>query len=154
MRSSEKSPKQPVFKSIALILGLLLPALPVLETVLTAGAQARVRIETGRDLHAACNALANHHLDPQTPAPRQALFCRQYLMGYFGSLRYLHEDESLKRAFDLPARDPLDCLNIDGPRSYDQLAQQIVRTGDWNPQLMDEPAVKLAQKTFSDRPPC
>ena len=69
-------------------------------------------------------------------------------------LRYLHEDERLKRSFEAPAPNPLGCINIDGPRSWDQLAQQIVRTGDWNPQLLDEPAVKLAQKTFADRPPC
>lgn len=153
MRSTKMNPERPVFKSAALIFGLCMLAPPVL--LAAAGeTQARVRIETGRDLQDACAALARHHLAPQTPTPRDALFCRQFLMGYFGSLRYLHDDERLKRTFDAPSSDPLLCINIDGPRSYDQLAQQVVRTGEWNPQLMDEPAVKLAQKTFSDRPPC
>lgn len=153
MRSTTKSRNRPVFKSAELIFGLSLLLLTALATAAGA-AEPRSRIETGRDLHAACEVLAMHRLNPQTPTPRLALFCRQYLMGYFNSLRYLHEDEKLKRAFNTPSQNTLACINIDGPRSYDQLAQQIVRTAEWNPQLMDEPAVKLAQKTFSDRPPC
>ena len=151
MRSAKKRPKQAVFTSIALIFGLCLPGMAVL---LPPEAEARVRIETGRDLHAACDALVAHQLNPTMPMSREARYCRQYLEGYFNVLRYLHEDEKLKRSFEAPAPNPLGCINIDGPRSWIQLAQQIVRTGDCNPQLMDEPAVKLAQKTFADRPPC
>ncbi|PKQ07626.1 MAG: hypothetical protein CVT72_02480 [Alphaproteobacteria bacterium HGW-Alphaproteobacteria-11] len=151
MRSYEKRPKRPVFALSSLIFGAVLLVLPLIAP---GAAEARVRIETGADLRAACAVLAEHHLNPKSPAPREALFCRQYLMGYFGSLAYLHEDERLKRAFNTPSQNTVACINIDGARSYDQLAQQIVRTADWNPQLMEEPAVKLAQKTFSDRPPC
>ncbi|MDO8838571.1 MAG: hypothetical protein Q7V31_06540 [Parvibaculum sp.] len=41
------------------------------------------------------------------------------------------------RSFETLAPNPLGCINVDGPRSPDQLAQQIVRADDWNPQLMD-----------------
>lgn len=95
----EKEPGTGGFKSVALIFGLCLPGLAILTGLLPADAEARVRIETGRDLHAACSALADHQLNPTTPTPREALYCRQYLMGYFNALRYLHEDERLKRSF-------------------------------------------------------
>lgn len=117
-------------------------------------ADARMRIETGRDLHTACAALAEHALDPEKQMPAQARYCRQYVSGYFESLRHLHNENPGKGIYAPSGRDPYACLNLDGPRSYDQLARQIVRTGDWNPQLLDGDAILLIRKAFSDNPPC
>lgn len=113
-----------------------------------------MRIETGRDLHAACTVLAENALNPQKPTPAPALYCRKYLAGYFESLRYLRDDKASKSIYGPAEGDPYACLNVDGPRSYDQLARQVVRTGDWNPNLLDGDAILLVRKAFSDNPPC
>ena len=66
----------------------------------------------------------------------------------------MHNEEVGKGIYAPSGQDPYVCLNLDGPRSYDQLARQIVRTGEWNPHLLDGAAINLANKAFSDRPPC
>ncbi|MBI1261353.1 MAG: hypothetical protein GC184_06485 [Rhizobiales bacterium] len=127
----------------------------VLATVcVPTGAQARSRIETGNDLLAACRVLSEHSLNPQSPTPREALYCRKYIAGYFATLKYLHDEEDARRVLGSKVQDPYACVDIRSPQSYAQLATQIVRTGEWNPQLLDEPALALAQKTFGDNPPC
>lgn len=117
-------------------------------------ADARARIETGSDLHAACAALAEHALNPVPPTPAPARYCRQYLSGYFESLRHLHNDHDGKGVYAPAGDDPYACLNFSGPRSFDQLARSIVRTGDWHPELLDGEPFALAHKAFSDSPPC
>ncbi|MBX3505207.1 MAG: hypothetical protein KF895_06970 [Parvibaculum sp.] len=130
---------------VMLIFGILAGSLP---------SDARVRIATGADLHAACSALAEHALDPGRPMPKEARYCKQYLAGYFETLRHRHEAHDLNGIHGPVSRDPYACLNIDGPRSFGQLAAQIVRTGDWNPALLEGEPQALAHKAFSDRPPC
>ncbi len=132
----------------------LLAAVLILPLFFPAPAVARMRIETGRDLYNACAALAEHTLSQQKPTPRSVHYCRQYLGGYFESIRHLHNEEVGKGIYAPSGQDPYVCLNLDGPRSYDQLARQIVRTGEWNPHLLDGAAINLANKAFSDRPPC
>ncbi|MEQ8267589.1 MAG: Rap1a/Tai family immunity protein [Parvibaculum sp.] len=117
-------------------------------------ADARMRIETGRDLHTACAVLAEHALNPEKPTPPQARYCRQYISGYFESLRHLHRDDAGAGVYAPAGQDPYACITLDGPRSYDQLARQIVHTGDWNPKLLDGDAIALMRKAFSDNPPC
>ncbi len=88
------------------------------------------------------------------PTPAKARYCRQYLGGYFESLRVLHNDHDGKGVYAPAGDDPYACLNFSGPRSFDQLARSIVRTGDWHPELLDGDAYALAHKAFSDNPPC
>ena len=132
---------------------LLFPVMLILHLTASA-ADARTRIETGRDLHTACSVLAEHALNPVPPTPAKARYCRQYLAGYFESLRHLHNTHEGKGIYGPAGDDPYACLNFDGPRSFDQLARQIVRTGDWHPRLLDGEPYALAHKAFSDNPPC
>jgi hypothetical protein len=136
--------------------GHLFPVMLILclTSAVPSAAEARVRIETGRDLHTACSVLAEHALNPVPPTPAKARYCRQYLSGYFESLRHLHNDHDGKGVYAPAGDDPYACLNFSGPRSFDQLARSIVRTGDWHPELLDGEPFALAHKTFSDNPPC
>lgn len=120
----------------------------------SAVATARQRIDTGHDLLAACRVLSEHGLTPDAPTPKEGLYCRQYLSGYFSTLKYLHDEEEARKVLGDKASDPYACIDIHSAQTYTQLATQVVHTGEWNPQLLDEPAIKLAQKTFGDRPPC
>lgn len=146
-KTKRGAPGHPRWMRLALS-GLML--LPVLVTT----ADARQRIDTGHDLLAACRVLSEHGLTPDAPTPREGLYCRQYISGYFSTLKYLHDEEEARKVLGNKASDPYACIDIHSPQTYTQLATQVVRTGEWNPQLLDEPAIKLAQKTFGDRPPC
>ena len=120
----------------------------------TSAAEARSRIETGSDLYGACRVLSEYTLNPQGSTPREALYCRKYIAGYFATIKYLHDEEDVRRVMGSKAQDPYACVDIRSSQSFAQLAKQIVRTGEWNPKLLDEPALVLAQKTFGDNPPC
>ncbi|HAC60436.1 Rap1a/Tai family immunity protein [Parvibaculum sp.] len=149
MRSPATVPRGGKFRAVALIFGLFG------AVCLAPGpAEARVRIETGHDLKEACAVLAEWSLAPEPPTPRLARFCRQYLTGYFESLRVLHDDHDGKGVYAPAGDDPYACLNLDGPRTFGQLARQVVRTAEWNPDLLDGGAYDLAHKAFADRPPC
>lgn len=117
-------------------------------------AAARARIETGSDLRDACAVLVEHALNPEPPTPRLARYCRQYLAGYFESLRVLHDNHGGRGVYGPSGDDPYACLNLDGPRSFDQLAARVVRTSEWHPELLDGEAHSLLRKAFADRPPC
>ncbi|MEN6543946.1 hypothetical protein [Parvibaculum sp.] len=116
-------------------------------------AEAASRISTGGDLVAACRALSEHRLNPQGPTPRPALLCRKYIAGYLASANYVRSNGDAKEALDLP-RTAEDCVSIDGPQSYDQLASRILRQAEWQPALLDRPAVELARAAFGPKPPC
>ncbi len=116
-------------------------------------AQAGSRISTGRNLVTACQALAEYRLNPQGPTPRPALLCRKYIAGYFASTHYVRSAGDTKEALDLP-RSADECASIDGPQSYDQLASRIVRQAEWQPALLDRPAIELARAAFGSKPPC
>ena len=141
-------------KSSLLRMTILGGGLALMLTAFGQSAEARPRITTGRELYEACKALAAYHLNPvgQTPIPARS--CRQYIVNYFTVIHYLHTDEAARKAFGNTAQDPYSCLDLNGPRSYDQLASRIVRTAEWHPELMDVDAVKLMSRTFLDKPPC
>ena len=149
MQSPSGIPRGAYFRAVALIFGLGAVSLFTLSP-----ASARMRIETGRELSDACAVLAEWSLDPEPPTPRLARYCRQYLGGYFESLRVLHNDHDGKGVYAPSGDDPYACLNVDGPRTFGQLARQIVQTGEWKPELLDGDAYTLAHKAFADRPPC
>ncbi|MCE9649595.1 MAG: hypothetical protein K8R18_08235 [Parvibaculum sp.] len=116
-------------------------------------ASGQPRISTGQDLYEACKVLAEHGLKPDEPTPRRGVHCRQYIAGYFASLKYVHEDDNAKVALGVPLYAP-DCIDITGPRSYEQLATKVVRSGEWHPELLGQPAVNLMRNAFGAEPPC
>lgn len=116
-------------------------------------AEARTRISTGQELYDACKVLTEYTLNPQGPTPRLGLYCKQFIEGYFRSAKYVHDDDNAKQALGLPLV-PTDCQPVIGGDSYNELAGKIVRNGDWHPELMSEPASKLARVAFGNKPPC
>lgn len=111
------------------------------------------RISTGQDLYEACKALADHALRPDAPTPRRGLHCRQYVAGYFATIKYVNEDDNAKAALGVPLYAP-DCIDITGPRSYEQLAAKVLRSAEWHPELLGRPAIELARSAFGTSPPC
>ncbi len=111
------------------------------------------RISTGLDLYDACKVLVDYGLTHEGPTPRRGLYCRQYIAGYFATIKYVDEDDGAKAALGVPFYAP-DCIDITGPRSYEQLAAKVVRNGEWHPELMGQPAIKLVQRAFGAAPPC
>ena len=152
MRSSAIPSRGADLRAVALIFCLFAISGTALFAALPA--DARMRIETGRDLRDACAVLVEHALNPEPPTPRLARYCRQYLAGYFESLRVLHDNHGGKGVYGPSGDDPYACLNLDGPRSFDQLAALVVRTSEWHPELLDGEAHALVQKAFAGRPPC
>ncbi|MDE1173827.1 MAG: Rap1a/Tai family immunity protein [Parvibaculaceae bacterium] len=115
------------------------------------------RIETGRDLSNACAEAQNWYLSPEGAMPRAARWCKQYLEGYLMVQKRIAED-------DFPGNAPTESggAGATGSRaaclpasmSYAQMAALIVRTGEWNPALMDKPAIDLASKAFAGHDGC
>lgn len=119
----------------------------------TQGQASGPRISTGQDLYEACKVLTHFALNPQGPTPRQGLYCRQYLAGYFASARYMRSNEGPSTVLGPPIFET-ECIALEGQRSYEQLADRVVLNGEWHPELMAQPAIKLVQTTFGDVPPC
>lgn len=119
----------------------------------TNAALGQPRITTGKDLYEACKVLADFALNPQGRTPRQGLYCRKFIGGYFTSMK-LAKGEGEVTTMEGPPIHESDCVGFDGPRSYDQLAAQIVRSGDWHPELMGLPAIQLIEKAFELKSPC
>lgn len=111
------------------------------------------RISTGQDLYEACKTLANFALKPEGPTPRKGLYCRQYLAGYFATLKYVHDDDNAKAALGMPLYAP-DCIDITGPRSYEQLAARVIHSAEWHPELLGQPALQLVHVAFGSSPSC
>ncbi|MES1991034.1 MAG: hypothetical protein V4441_08795 [Pseudomonadota bacterium] len=111
------------------------------------------RISSGQDLVDACKVLSDFALNPQGPTPRQGLYCRQFLAGYFTSLRYTNGMTANDDVQGAPIYSD-SCIMLNGPRSFDQLAREIVHHGEWHPELLPKPATELVGVTFGGRPPC
>ena len=111
------------------------------------------RISSGQDLFNACKVLSEFALNPQGPTPRQALYCRQFLSGYFTSLRYTNGMTADDQVQGTPVYTG-NCIALSGPRSFDQLASDVVHHGEWHPDLLKKPAMELVEVTFGGRPPC
>jgi len=111
------------------------------------------RISSGQDLYNACKVLSDFALNREGPTPRQGLYCRRFLSGYFTSLKYMNGMAGTDSVQGVPVYTK-DCIALTGPHSYDQLAADIVRHGEWHPELMGRPAMELVKVTFGGRPPC
>ncbi len=117
------------------------------------------RIETGRDLSNACAEAQAWYLSPQSAMPRAVRWCKQYLEGYLLVQKRIAED-------DFPGNAPTEsggpgtggtggkAACLPASMSYAQMAALIVRTGEWNPALMDAPAIELVNKAFSGQSGC
>ena len=116
-------------------------------------ATASPRISTGQDLYEACKVLADYALNPVGPTPRSGIYCRQYIQGYFASMKYIHDDNDAQKALGLPLYS-YDCEKIAGPHSYDQLAADVIHNAEWQPALLTQPAIRLVQAAFGPKPPC
>ena len=119
----------------------------------TGAALGQPRISTGKDLYEACKVLSDFALNPQGRTPRLGLYCRKFISGYFTSMKLARGEGEMTTTQGPPIYEN-DCVGFDGPRSYDQLAAQIVRSGEWHPELMGLPAIKLIEKAFEMSLPC
>jgi len=133
----------------AFVTGLVLIGIVSLTDV----ASSRPRITTGKDLYEACKVLSDFAMNPEGRTPRQGLYCRKFIGGYFTSMK-LAKGEGRVTTTQGPPIYQDDCVGFDGPRSYNQLAAQIVRSGEWHPELMGLPAIQLIAKAFEMRSPC
>mgnify|MGYP003630973633 CR=1 FL=1 len=116
-------------------------------------ADARTRISTGKDLYEACKVLSEFSLNPQGPTPRLGLYCRQFMAGYFTSVKAATGGDEGRPNSGVPVYMP-DCIMITGARSYHQLATQLVVRSEWHPELMERPPVELMQVVFGGAPVC
>lgn len=116
-------------------------------------AEARTRISTGKDLYEACKVLSEFSLNPQGPTPRPALYCQQFMAGYFTAVKTATGGDGGKPRSGVPVYLP-DCIMITGARSYQQLATQLVVRSEWHPELMERPPVELMQVVFGGAPVC
>lgn len=128
-------------------------ALALTILVSSAASAAGVRISTGKDLYEACKILSDFGVNPQGPTPRQGLYCRQFIAGYFSSIKYMAGDETADPVAALPNPDR-DCISFSGPRTYEQLAGKVVRSAEWHPELLGQPAVELVRSAFGGMPEC
>lgn len=131
------------------MVGLVLAAIASTAEV----AAGRTRISNGQDLYEACKVLSDFALNPEGPTPRLGLYCRQYISGYFTSLRIAQDGDDAQSVTGPPIH-PTDCFGFDGSRTYGQLADKIVHSGEWHPELMKAPAYELAKSAFGLTPPC
>ncbi|PCJ69235.1 MAG: hypothetical protein COA62_11430 [Rhodobiaceae bacterium] len=145
-------------KSVAASSGHRLASLLLTFSLLSAMAEpglARPRVETGRDLFTFCQLAADQQLaHPGDRLSGKARYCRQYVSGFFGSLRAMQVNEGTQRLHDNDDPDRFQCALVPRTASFEQLERQIIRFGEWNPELLDEPAIRLIQRAFSSLDPC
>jgi len=116
---------------------------------------ARMRVETGRDLFTFCQLAADQQLaHPEDRLSGKARYCRQYVSGFFGSLRAMQVSEGTQKLHDNDDPDRFQCALVPRTASFEQLERQIIRFGEWHPELLDEPAIRLIQRAFSSLNPC
>ena len=116
---------------------------------------ARLRVETGRDLHQFCQMAAEQNLaHPNERLTGKARYCRQYVSGFFSSLRAMQTSEGTRKVHQNNEPDRFQCALVPRIASYEQLERQIVQSGEWHPELLDEPAIQLIQRAFDSLDPC
>ena len=112
-------------------------------------------METGRDLQQFCQlAISQRLADPAARLSGKARYCRQYVSGFFASLQAMQVNEGSRRIHDNDDVDRFQCALVPRNASYEQLERQIVRVGEWHPELLDEPAIRLIQRAFDSLDPC
>ena len=122
---------------------------------LETSATARVRVETGRDLQQFCQLAISQRLTNRAARlSGKARYCRQYVSGFFASLQAMQVNEGSRKIHDNDDVDRFQCALVPRNASYEQLERQIVRYGEWHPELLDEPAIRLIQQAFDSLDPC
>lgn len=130
-------------------------SLIVFLSLAIAPADARTRVETGRDLYEYCVLAAEQALNhPNEPRRGKARYCRQYVSGYFASLQILLANSRTEKVHTHDEADRIQCARVPASATFEQLEQKIIRFGEWHPDLLDEPAIKLVQKAFDSLDPC
>jgi len=133
------------------ILAALLLALPALLSP----AYARTRVETGRDLQGFCQLAIDQELaEPGARITGKARYCRQYVSGFFASLHAMQVTEGTRKVHPNTEADRFQCALVPHTATFEQLERQIVRFGEWHPELLDEPAIRLIQRAFDSIDPC
>ncbi len=118
-------------------------------------ADARTRVETGRDLQNFCQQAIDQELErPGERITGKARYCRQYVSGFFASLHAMQVNEGTRKVHPNDEADRFQCALVPRAATYEQLERQIVRFGEWHPELLDEPAIRLIQRAFDSIDPC
>ncbi len=118
-------------------------------------AEARTRVETGRDLTQFCQMAIDQELErPGERLTGKARYCRQYVSGFFASLHAMQVSERTQKVHPNDEADRFQCALVPRVATFEQLERQIVRFGEWHPELLDEPAVRLIQRAFDSIDPC
>lgn len=118
-------------------------------------ASARTRVETGRDLQGFCQLAIDQQLaEPGARITGKARYCRQYVSGFFASLHAMQVTEGTRKVHPNTEADRFQCALVPHTATFEQLERQIVRFGEWHPNLLDEPAIRLIQRAFDSIDPC
>lgn len=118
-------------------------------------AEARTRVETGRDLQTFCQQAIDQELErPGERITGKARYCRQYVSGFFASLHAMQVNEGTRKIHPNDEADRFQCALVPRAATYEQLERQIVRYGEWHPELLEEPAIRLIQRAFDSIDPC
>lgn len=134
--------------------GLLVATLFLLA-LLADGAEARTRVETGRDLQQFCQLAIDQELErPGGRITGKARYCRQYVTGFFASLHAMQVNEGTRKVHSNEETERFQCALVPRAATYEQLERQIVRYADWHPELLEEPAIRLIQRAFDSIDPC
>jgi Ssp1 endopeptidase immunity protein Rap1a len=117
--------------------------------------EARTRVSTGSDLHQFCQLAVNQRLS-QTDGrlTGKARYCRQYVSGFFSSLQAMQAGEGTHKIHPNDDTERFQCSLVPRAATYEQLERQIVHFGEWHPELLDEPAIRLIQRAFDSLDPC
>ncbi len=140
--------------------GLFIPAgfvvaILFFTTLATVTAEARTRVETGRDLQQFCQLAIDQELErPGERITGKARYCRQYVTGFFASLHAMQVNEGTRKVHSNEETERFQCALVPRAATYEQLERQIVRYADWHPELLDEPAIRLMQRAFDSIDPC
>ena len=133
----------------------LVAAIALLATTVFGSSEARTRVETGRDLQNFCQQAIDQELErPGERITGKARYCRQYVSGFFASLHAMQVNEGTRKVHPNDEADRFQCALVPRAATYEQLERQIVRFGEWHPELLDEPAIRLIQRAFDSIDPC
>jgi hypothetical protein len=108
-------------------------------------------IKTGRELVNSCRSYAAIQSTENARAPHD---CRTFLQGFAVSLKAREDARIDAMVKGMPFSSKEACVRMPDFISFRDLAGRIVRFGDANPQLLDGPAMTLAQKTLERDFPC
>lgn len=118
-------------------------------------AHAKSRVETGQDLYAACSRAVTDFEDGRTPQNSVAIYhCNQFLGGLFRSHQVMTRNRVTAKQHSNEDADRVQCLRVPQQASFKQLAQKVVNQAEWQPELLEKPAMELAFSAFDAMTPC